>query len=570
MRATEKAPLKKRRRFPMMYKSAGKKFVAVVLTLALLSLPLLSAVGESADPLGKYDPAINITFVRAVDNDLTSNVLPKTPNETMESNRWLDLYADALGINVSYAWTVQGGYTDDAYKQKINVTLASGDLPDVIPVTASQLKQLADADMIEDMTPYFEQYASDLTRQCYSEEGSSVLDSATFNGKLMAIPNLDASIESAQFLWIRNDWLKKLGLQAPTTMQELLAVSNAFATKDPDGNGVNDTYGLAITNGLYAGCMGVDGFFAGYHAYPNYWMKTADGKLAYGSVQPETKVALAALAEMYKNGEIDQEFGVKDGSKVAETIAAGKLGIDFGEQWNPLYPLNQNYNNDPTADWISLAIPSCDDTKVSVPLQFRTSLYFAVRKGYEHPEAVVKMVNMHLEKNWGETNDFSKYYMPAENGNTSVWKFSPVTPYPPYKNLNAFLQIEAARNTNTLDKLVGEAAVIESNVEAYLAGDGSVWGWDKIYGVDGVYNILKAYRDNGQLMVESFTGAPTETMVERQATLEQMEKEAFIKIIMGAAPIDEFDTFVNNWYQLGGQDITNEVNDWYTSLSSAK
>ena len=61
-----------------------------------------------------------------------------------------------------------------------------------------------------------------------------------------------------------------------------------------------------------------------------------------------------------------------------------------------------------------------------------------------------------------------------------------------------------------------------------------------------------------------------ETMVERQATLEQMEKEAFIKIIMGAAPIDEFDTFVNNWYQLGGQDITNEVNDWYASLSSAK
>ena len=136
-----------------MYKSAGKKFVAVVLTLALLSLPLLSAVGESADPLGKYDPAINITFVRAVDNDLTSNVLPKTPNETMESNRWLDLYADALGINVSYAWTVQGGYTDDAYKQKINVTLASGDLPDVIPVTASQLKQLADADMEPNLLP---------------------------------------------------------------------------------------------------------------------------------------------------------------------------------------------------------------------------------------------------------------------------------------------------------------------------------------------------------------------------------------------------------------------------------
>jgi len=554
----------------MTKKSTWRKLVSAMLALALLSVPVLSALGENADSLSKYDPAIDIVFVRAVDNDLTSNVLPQTPNETIESNRWFDLYQEELGINISYAWTVQGGYTDDAYKQKINVTLASGDLPDVITVTSAQLKQLADADVIEDLTGYFDQYASDLTRQVYSDEGSSVLDSATFEGKLMAIPNLEASIESAQFLWIRKDWLDKLGLDVPTTMQELLAVSTAFATQDPDGNGIADTYGLAITKDLYAGCMGVEGFFAGFHAYPNFWTTDADGKLVYGSVQPEMKDALTALAAMYQNGEIDQEFGVKDGGKVAETIAAGKIGIDFGEQWNPLYPLNQNYNNDPTADWISLPIPSVDDTAVSVPLKFRTNMYFAVRKGFEHPEALVKLVNMHLEKNWGETNNFSWYYMPAENGNTSVWKFSPVTPYPPYKNLNAFLEIEAARNADAMDTLVGEAKVIQSNVDAYLAGDGSVWGWDKIYGVEGVYNVLKAYRDNGQLLVEKFTGAPTETMVERRATLEQMEKEMIVKVIMGAASIDEFDKFVSDWYQLGGQAITDEVNAWYASLSAAE
>jgi carbohydrate ABC transporter substrate-binding protein, CUT1 family (TC 3.A.1.1.-) len=106
--------------------------------------------------------------------------------------------------------------------QKINVTLASGDLPDVITVNASQLKQLADAGQIEDMTKYYNDYASPLTKEVYTKEGSSVLDSATFDGKLMAIPNADASIESAQFLWIRADWLKKLGLEPPKTMEDLL------------------------------------------------------------------------------------------------------------------------------------------------------------------------------------------------------------------------------------------------------------------------------------------------------------------------------------------------------------
>lgn len=540
------------------------RILACLLCTAMM-FTITGAVAEN-DPLGKYEPAINIRFVRTIDDDLSSNVLPSTPNETMESNRWLKLYSDALGINVTYDWTVAGGYTDDAYTQKINVTLASGDLPDVVNVNAQQLKQLVDADMIEDMTAYWTDYASDFSKDIYTEEGESVLNSATFAGKLMAIPNVDASIECAQFLWIRKDWLDKLGLSVPTTMQELLAVADAFTTKDPDGNGVDDTFGMALTKNLYSGCMAAEGFFAGFHAYPNFWMQKEDGSLAYGSVQPEMKAALQALADMYAKGALDKEFGVKDGSKVAESIAAGKCGIDFGEQWNPIYPLLSNHTNDNNANWIGCNIVSFDDQLPKVPLKFRTARYFAVRKGYEHPEAVVKMVNMHLEKNWGETNDFGYYYMPAENANTSVWKFSPVTPFPPFKNLNAFKELQKARAANDMGLVVGEAKSIQASLERYAAGDMSLWGWYKIYGEDGVYLVLEDYQAHDQLLVESFVGAPTATMVERRATLEKMEKEVFVKIIMGAAPIEEFDKFVNDWNELGGASITQEVNEWYASL----
>lgn len=520
------------------------------------------------DPLGKYDPAIDISFVRCIDNDLATNILPKTPGETIEDNRWLKLYSEQLGINIKYDWTVNGGYKEDAYKQKINVTLASGDLPDVISVDSSQLKQLADSGMIEDMTKYYNDYAAPLTKDIYTQEGTSLINAATFDGKLMAIPNAEGSIESAQFLWIRADWLKKLGLEPPKTMEDLLKISEAFTAQDPDGNGKADTYGLAVTKDLYSGCMALEGFFAGYHAYPNFWQETGDGKLGWGSVQPQMKAALQKLADMYKAGQIDKEFGVKDGGKVAETIAAGKIGIDFGEQWNPMYPLISNFNNDNNADWTGYSLVSADSEPIKVPEKFRTTLYFAVKKGFAHPEAVVKLVNMHLEKNWGETNDFGKYYMPAENGNVGVWKFSPVTPYPPAKNLNAFLEIEKARNANDMTILKGEPKVIESNIEAYAKGDKSQWGWEKIYGVNGVYNVLKKYQADNALMVEKFVGAPTPTMVERKATLDKMEKEEFVKIIMGAAPIDEFDKFVSDWNKLGGEAITKEVNEWYDSVKA--
>jgi len=520
------------------------------------------------DPMGKYDPAIDISFVRGIDNDFAVNVLPKTPGETIENNRWFKLYKDELGINVKYAWTVNGNEISDAFTQKITVTLASGDLPDVVPVNPSQLKQLVDSDMVEDMTGYYDDYASNLTKSVYMQEGTTNIDSVKFDGKMMAIPDTFSFNEIAQYLWIRNDWLKKLKLRPPKTMNDVLKIAKAFTTQDPDGNGKDDTYGLPLTKDLYGGCMGTEGFFAGYHAYPNMWIEDSSGKLVWGSIMPETRTALKKLADMYRAGEIDSEFGIKDGGKVAETIAAGKVGLNYGQQWNAMYPLIANYNNDKNADWTGYPIVSADSKKVMVPLRFDQTRIFAVKKGYEHPEAVIKLINMHLEKNWGNTADFNKYYMPAENDSVGVWKFSPVCPNPPFKNLAAFLAIDEARKNNDFSKLNGEPKVIEENIEAFQKGDTSLWGWEKIYGKDGVLRNMAEYKKNGQLLKEKFVGAPTWTMPQKKSALDSMEKEVFIKIIMDKSSIDAFDKFVADWNELGGADMTREVNKWYDSVKS--
>lgn len=566
-----------------------KRIVALILMMSFASVMVIGCqkkgvgeVGKEAtnnengaketeiDSTGKYVDGIDMSFVRGIDDDLASNVLAQTPGETVESNRWLDLYRDELGINVSYDWIVKGNETSDAFVQKLNVTLASGELPDVILVNASQLKQLVDSDMIVDMTPYFEEYAKELTKEVYYQEGTGLLDSATFDGKLMAMPDMIAMIETAQYLWIRNDWLDNLGLEQPKTMEDLLAISEAFTTEDPDGNGVDDTMGLPITKDLYSGAMGLEGFFAGFGAYPNMWVEDDNGDLVYGSVLPEVKETLAVLAQMYQDGQIDQEFGIKDGGKVSETVVAGRFGINYGQQWNPMWPLVSNYNNDPDADWTGYELVAKEGVECMVPLTFGSARYFAVGKDFEHPEALIKMFNLHLEKNWGETNDFNKYYMPVENGGVGVWKFSPVTPFPPYKNYDAFMAIEEARQNNDFSQLEGEPKVIQENIAAFADGDTSLWGWEKIYGEDGVFGVLDTYIKNDQLLREKFVGAPTSTMVERMSTLEKMENEEFVKIIMGESSIDVFDEFVENWNKLGGEAITNEVNEWYSAIESNK
>ncbi|WP_442954876.1 extracellular solute-binding protein [Paenibacillus sp. SYP-B4298] len=514
-------------------------------------------------PLGKYDPPIEVSFVRDLNDVVENNVLSVLDGETIEDNRWSRLYEEQLGIKIKYDWIVKGSSTSDQYLQKINVTLASGTLPDVIPVNATQLKQLADSDQIEDMTPLYEKFASPLTKEVLAQEGTSPFDAATFDGKLMAIPQLESSIERSMYIWIRTDWLNKLKLEPPKTIADVLNISKAFTENDPDGNGKPDTYGLGLTKDLWGGAMGLEGFMAAYNAYPNIWVDDGSGNLVYGSIQPEVKKALQVLQEMSKNGQIDQEFGIKDGGKVSETISSGKIGMEYGEQWNSIWPLQLNRNNDPNAQWQAFPIVSESGETPKVPLKFSTTRFFAVKKGAANPEAVIKMFNLHLEKNWGETAEFDKYYAPPEA--ESVWQLSPVTPYPAMKNVDAFREIDAARKAGDFSVLKGEAKTIQEKLDMFASGTSegfALWGWERIYGPEGSMGIADQYDKNKQFLMDKFVGAPTATMVERKSTLEKLQNEVFVKIILGES-IDKFDQFVQDWKKLGGDQITQEVNDWY-------
>ena len=522
--------------------------------------------GAAADPFGKYDPPIQLTTVRNLNDVVENNVLSVLKDETFEDNRWTRVYEEQLGVKLKYDWVIKGGDTSDQYVQKLNVTLASGELPDFITVNAVQLKQLAESDQIEDMTALYERYASPFMKEVFTQEGSGPLDAATFDGKLMAIPQVEASIERSMYIWIRTDWLNKLNLQPPKTMADVRAISKAFAEGDPDGNGQRDTYGLGLTKDVFGGAMGLEGFMAGFNAYPNIWLEDESGKLVFGSIQPETRKALQALQEMQKNGEIDKEFGIKDGGKVSEQIAAGKIGMEYGEQWNSIWPLQLNKNNDKDAQWQAFPIVSETGETPKVPLKFSTTKFVAVKKGIPHPEAVIKLFNMHLEKNWGATGEFDKYYAPPNA--ESVWQLSPVTPYPLKKNLDAFRDIDAARKAGDMSGLKGEAKTIQEKLDMFASGSAegfALWGWERIYGPEGSMGIANQYDRNNQFLMDKFVGTPTPTMVERKTTLEKMQNETFIKIILGQ-PIEEFDKFVADWKKLGGDQITQEVNEWYATL----
>ncbi|WP_309119247.1 extracellular solute-binding protein [Paenibacillus sp.] len=514
----------------------------------------------ASGPLDKFEPEITLTSVRA---DLGTNY-KYDQGETIDNNVWIQEYKEKLGINLTYQWVVPS----EQYQQKFGVALASNDLPDVFDVDIKNLKLLTENDVIADLTEVYEQYATPLTKSVIEGDGGLMLGTAKIGGKLMAIPETLSMLDNVEIIWIRKDWLEKLNLPVPTTMDELVKTAEAFVTQDPDGNGEADTYGFAFNKdaviGNVTGWADIAPIFYAFHAYPNGWIKDDSGHLVSGTIQPEVKTTLAFLNDLYNRKMIDPEFGVKDGTKVAESTTAGKIGIAYGAMWNSIWPLNSSKENaeDP-GDWIPIPPVSSDDKPVLSLVSNPAANYHVVNKNFEHPEALIKMINLWVENTVGPNANNDKYSTTSEG--KEVFKMSMFRVWKPKQNLESF---QAVRGALEKKDPTGLNSTDKSNYEkvlAYEGGDVKSWGYASVFGPGGSQSILEQIDQNNQMIFNEFYGAPTQSMIDKGATLGKMQSETFLKIIMGKAPIDEFDNFVEQWRKLGGDDITKEVNEWYQS-----
>jgi len=278
------------------------------------------------------------------------------------------------------------------------------------------------------------------------------------------------------------------------------------------------------------------------------------------------RASLLALQEMYKNGEIDREFGVKDINKVTETIGQGKCGMEFGVWWNPYHPLNLSQANYPDAYWSPFAIPSVDDTPARSQYSSAIGSFLVVRAGYEHPEALVRMVNFWMDNILRSQDDnVRRTFLGDINApDVVLYKYTPVVMWEPNATLDGGRKLRAALASHDPTGLALDAAWRYRIIQAYFEqGIKEAWVEVATNGPNGSIPILERVLDDLG-MLNRFYGTPTKTMAEKLPTLQTMETEIFTKIIMGD-PIDRFDQFVEDWYRTGGTDIVEEVNLWAAS-----
>ena len=513
-------------------------------------------------PFGAYPETIEYTLGKMT--SVNNSNMPE--NDTYTDNaytRYIKSVINVQNVDVFEA-------NDSQYDTNVSMVISMGSLPDIMVVSSQdEVEQLVEAGLIEDLTESYNNCISDRIRKMYESYGDSLKDMVTYDGKIMALPETNIT-DGPNLVWLRKDWMDKLGLSEPHTIDDVVNIVKHFISEDPGNNGVDasgkpNTVGLAVDTDVTGECgysseFLLDIIFACFGAYPKQWIMNDDGEIVYGSVTDEAKEALSYINSLYNQGVIDNDFLLRTSTNICELIENGLCGSFFGPWWAPNNPLANAVSRNPDADWQPYLIATDSDGTTSYHSQNPCYKYVVVRKGYEHPEIAAKMISVMFDKvrfDCTDSEEFKNYYQ--INVEPTARPLSINVDYNNalsicYRNIDA--AISGRKNPDSLELL--ERSFYDACSEYIKNANKTSTQWAAYMSRIKACSLIT--QDNIKV-VDSLYFKTTDTMKSHWWRLKAKEKEAYLKIISGEEDISYFDTFVKEWNEQGGQTITSEVSE---------
>jgi putative aldouronate transport system substrate-binding protein len=444
-----------------------------------------------------------------------------------------------IGKKLDISWVPNADYND-----KLNVTLASNNIPDVMVADekSPSFVRAAEAGAFWDLTGKLDGYANLKALDARTARNSSI------NGKIYGIYRIRPALRSA--VVIRKDWLAKVGLPVPETVDDLYRIAKAFADQDPDGNGKKDTYGLIIPKwpGNYGTFSPYDAIETWFGA-PNGWGER-NGKLVPGFDTEEFVQANRWLKQWVDQGLVNRDFATLDSANWNDPFVQGKGGIiiDVNVRATDLIALFKQ--RDPKdIDKVALVgnLKRSDGQKFSLPFTGYNNV-LAISKQRIRTEEQLTDVLQTLDKLQSPegsallTNGIDGRNYKLENGfAVQINQDDP--------------QVKVVQND--VDK-----AFIQLGTRASIG-----MGQYPPKFPDEVRQKLFEQRDT--LMKEDLKTAVfnpalpviAPTAVEKGQTLDLIIPDARIKFLSGQITEEQLRAEVKRWYDSGGTQVAQEVND---------
>ncbi len=324
--------------------------------------------------------AVPPTAVPAKPVDIELWAIPTSSQAPAPPDDWVgfQVIREKLNINLKYVPIAQGADGET----RVNAAAAANALPDLFQAYSTTLERnklldLYDQGLIAPVDDLIKLMPTRVKTH-YADPTSTAL--AILDGKQMGfveVPNLPRR----EGLVIRKDWLDKLGLKMPTTIDELFTVAKAFTEQDPDGNGQDDTYGLGGFFDGYWGAGNRFAFFFGAYGLPDVWNWDLNN-FALSVRSPDYYKALAEFRRWNEAKVIDPDWATINRDEFRIRWPQGRYGI----MWEDFAALSMAANypkfdkNFPEGEWVPLPAPKGPDGKAFYGAYGAIGNIFAVSK----------------------------------------------------------------------------------------------------------------------------------------------------------------------------------------------
>jgi len=550
------------------------KKILYLFVLLFVAFGLFAGGGQSSAPSGPIDygtrgSGANYWWVKFQEPVKIRSVMaerPATPymqGDDVTSNEWTRAFKQELNVELTYDWVSSvAGYTE-----KLNLAIASNELPDVFYTNPDQFSQLVEAGITADITDYIANNSSDMIKAIMAS-APVVTSTVMYNGRQMGFPRYGyGDVWMPRSLWIRHDWMARTGLGEPQNFEDIERIMDAFMRANPG------SYGFGLNRNLEEFYRAATAF----GAKPRIWIDGPDGQIMYGSIMPEMKLALERFADWYRRGYLRRDFMSMDLNAVISDIAAERVGLHIhansaGWGYMPaIRALTSKYGM--TAYMDPYEIPTAIPGKPHIhTLTIDNTQYIVYNKNARNIAAALKCMSYHA---WvvmeatlqgGLTDAQVDRFLLGGEGRHDVPMLSVNDPYG-----NGPLMVEWAHKVGLNNYQITEPPMTAEWIAQYEQAapwwrnnDVEGYGrWIQQYNPrSSAWNNLKIMNE-GRFTATRLLGAMPEAGAAYGSTLDEILAEGFTKIIIGQEPVSYFDRLVAEWRSSGGDVVTRAVQRVY-------
>ena len=465
-----------------------------------------------------------------------------------------DIIADYIEENFGGRWHLSLGNSDIT---ELVTRIASGDSPDLMLLKPQEAEMLYDQGvLLEDWNVY----ADRLPTYLENMTAEQIARYTTEDGKLKVVTFAPGAQQWA-FL-IRQDWLDNLGLEMPTTPDELLDVMRAFTYDDPDGNGIDDTYGFTAVDDLG---KGENTMMDLLRLYDNTLVYAKDGKATNAIVEGTFKSFLDFAKTIVDEGLIHPDWYTLGFEDRKPALYQGQYGIVY---YPPVALINETISGlglkeTPESDEANAvgdrwAVMDMCGGKLEAPAVTSDNVIVVSAECAEDPlkmEAIVRFLEGTAE--FGEHYANVRFFVDFK-GEGVGWETDGVNYYQ-WTDSSKYSQ-EYKDYTAVNNGMPNWGMLVNRAQGNLLTRTG-----EKI-----VYYYEKALEMNNEVSGSDNRWTSEGLLYAADATLAEEVKnnrnEYFIKYIMGEVSEDSYDEFVAEWLADGGQEYLDAATEQFKAM----